>query len=111
MDLTRMEDGEVFQCSNFFWGRTLQLAERNGWEPEGTHFIDEQGEEQSDWDGNYDDQNGQVVSEQDAGNLITALEAGLESIKKSPADYDWIDDEIQLLEAFIVWTRLTNNDL
>ena len=47
VDLVRKEDGERLKLSNQIWGFILQMAEENGWEPEGTSLLDEETEEVS----------------------------------------------------------------
>ena len=51
MDLSRLEDGEKWTCSNTLWGYILESAEKGGWKPEGTSKYDEESDsEDPNWD-------------------------------------------------------------
>ncbi|NQU10052.1 hypothetical protein HQ590_04635 [bacterium] len=73
------------QLSSTQWAFVLKLAQDHGWKPMGTEapgWTDKDGNpvaDYSDWDGGYDWNEGQWVSEQDAANLATALEQALSS--------------------------------
>ena len=109
MDLVRLGDAEKFVCNNFFWGRLIDLAINNGWNPKGTIRLDDNDDEDPNWAGSYVENDGQIVDSDDAMNLLNVLE---ESISKSNlSEYDWTDPEISLLKDFIKWGRLTNKDL
>jgi hypothetical protein len=86
-----------FTCSDEFWLSALEAARRSGWEPEGTALdlydqIDRMEETQPyfmdmfllisahmaclQWDGNYVEREGQIVSDEDAHYLHLALGGG-----------------------------------
>jgi len=77
------------------WLRMLALAQRYGWQPEGTAAPDEMAVEAelwegdpAEWDGSYFPSYGQQVSDSDAKELATALEHALPDIP----DHDAIGD-------------------
>ncbi len=74
--------GAKFICSVEYYWRVLELAEINGWEPEGTTLpkwlLEEYGWQ--DWDGDYYGNDYQVVNGEDAANLAQAVERGLDDI-------------------------------
>ena len=112
MDLSRMEDGEQFECTNMFWAKLLVLAEENGWKAEGTHMIDEEtGDEKEDWSNAYDVNEGQVVSGWDTEKMLVALEKALALGDNFLEEKDWINSEIELLKEFVEWGRLTDDGL
>ena len=41
MNLSRLEDGELFECSNGMWGIIMASAYKTGWKPLGTFKMDE----------------------------------------------------------------------
>jgi len=83
-------------CSTEYWLALLNIARENGWKPEGTYYdlqnrLDECREdilcsmtrmfsficinnEYIEWDGNYTDMKGQVVSEVDAYQMMLSIE-------------------------------------
>ena len=109
MDLVRLADSEKFICNNFFWGRLIDVALSNGWNPKGTYKLDDNDDEDPNWSGSYLDNDGQIVDSDDALNLLIALERSME--ENNLSEQDWIDAEISLLKDFIKWGRLTNSDL
>ena len=82
------------------WAKILAIAFEHGWEPEGTTlgaFVGKDGSVEIDthetkadseegrrmiaeWEGRYDSNDSQVVSEQDGLNLAAAVERGLADI-------------------------------
>ena len=40
MNLSRLEDGSVFECSNGMWGIIIASASKAGWKPIGTFKMD-----------------------------------------------------------------------
>lgn len=66
-----------FRWNIWGWPQVLGLAEKYGWEPQGTIIRDEDGDTNHDWDGTYYSNSGQIVNAFDAKNLADALEQAL----------------------------------
>ena len=93
--LVNIDSGEPFFCEGEGWPSMLASARERGWEPEGTRYdffrgLEDHFDEGDDemgrlftliqvndrllgWDGNYLDKENQVVTEDDAWNLRSAL--------------------------------------
>ena len=80
MDLSRLEDGEKWTCSNTLWGYILESAEKGGWKPEGTSKYDEESDsEDPNWDeSDYSTQEGQQVSDDDSKNMAEVFLNGFD---------------------------------
>ena len=52
MNLSRLEDGESFECSNGMWGIIMASAYKTGWKPLGTFKMDENDNPDPNWDKN-----------------------------------------------------------
>ena len=100
-DFFRLDDGEQFSISNATWGRYLELAVGEGWEPQGTCKVNDEGDEDTDWGGAYDLNEGQMLSADDAENLFLALQRAV----LNPL-VDLSDDESRQLRQFISWGRI-----
>ena len=85
--------GGYFRWTNTGWGKVLELASANGWEPIGTGPP--KGTLKDDWTGGYFGNDSQRVYARDGKRLADALESHL---LKSP------EDEIELRE-FIEFCR------
>ena len=72
--------GGRFRFDIFRWSAVLTLARNNGWEPTGTILEDD-----PDWQGHYDTNDGQLVTAVDAGRLADALERALPDIPNHDA--------------------------
>lgn len=69
------EHGEEMRFSAQGWTLALEIAERHGWNPQGTLAPDAwEGDE---WEGDYFTMDGQRVSREDAARLAAALEKAL----------------------------------
>jgi hypothetical protein len=68
--------GEELRFSNSGWSLALEIAERHGWNPQGT-LAPADWEEGKEWEGDYDTMDGQRVSAEDAAGLVKALERAL----------------------------------
>lgn len=77
MDLYRLKDSAYFRWNIFEWKAVLELALRNGWQPMGTRKPSGPPVPMPEWDGNYVQNVYQVVVDQDAMAMATALEKGL----------------------------------
>lgn len=74
VDLTRMDDGLITTFSNNDWSLILETAIANGWKPQGTFKIDDDGEEIEKWDTtDYQSNDGQGVRGTDAEAIAIAL--------------------------------------
>ncbi|MDD4785458.1 MAG: hypothetical protein PHH12_03300 [Candidatus Shapirobacteria bacterium] len=67
---------EYFRFAQSYWSKVLKIAANNGWKAKGT--IIPKNYKHSDWNGNYYENSGQIVADDDAINLGQAL---LKSIK------------------------------
>jgi len=91
------EDDNYFRWNIWGWSPILVLAAKYGWKPLGTEVLamsEEEAKEHDisdedyaihckevvDWDGHYDSNSGQVVTEKDASNMAKALEDALDDI-------------------------------
>ncbi|MFW5770117.1 MAG: hypothetical protein ACOCX9_01650 [Spirochaetota bacterium] len=108
--LVSIEQDLTFTCEEGTWKEILQLAENNGWDPEGTilelnYEIEENWDPDMtyaetvfiviqshmkclEWDGNYTDTENQVVKDSDAGQMLWALDGididdGLEQLMEA----------------------------
>ena len=52
MNLSRLDDGELFECSNGMWGIIMASAYKTGWKPLGTFKMDENDNPDPNWDKN-----------------------------------------------------------
>ena len=52
MNLSRLDDGELFECSNGMWGIIMASAYKTGWKPLGTFKMDENDNPDLNWDKN-----------------------------------------------------------
>jgi len=97
--LIRDEDGKEFSCTNWFWGKVIDLAiDKYGWEPELTTLIGDDGEEDENFTGTYMTNDGQRVSEIDARNMINALV----KVKES----ELTKGEYKHLQTLIEWSQI-----
>jgi hypothetical protein len=71
------KSGDETRWTQTFWPRLLALAEKNGWQPKGTSAPKDYKET---WDGSYWYNSGEIVAEEDAANLATALEKALPTL-------------------------------
>jgi hypothetical protein len=105
-----------FRWTQTFWPRVLALAEKFGWDPLGTTVPKDYTD--SDWDGNYSYNEGQIVEAEDAASLADALEKAIpilpqETIQLPQTDLDQIPPENffsgpdgrQSIEEFIDFCR------
>ena len=84
MNLSRLEDGELFECSNGMWGIIMASACKTGWKPLGTFKMDENDNPDPNWDKNdYSSHQGQIVNETDAFELSKALKKFIEIEKEN----------------------------
>jgi hypothetical protein len=74
-DLTN-ETGAYLRFSPSGWALALTLAERYGWQPEGT-TLPKSAEGSADWSGEYATNDGQRVSASDANAVADACERAL----------------------------------
>lgn len=78
MDLYRVKDGAYFRWSRRHWLVVLSLAEKYGWQPAGTEEPIRELERGG--DGGYTANGYQIITGEDAANLVTALEEVLPDI-------------------------------
>ena len=94
--IVRLENLDGFRFSINVFPMVLDLAEVNGWEPEGTsqppwwNDPEMSGKNQGEWEGRYLSNEGQSVSETDALKLADALEKSLDDIP----DHDDLPDKL-----------------
>ncbi len=67
----RSESGLEFRLTGTAWTVVLHLAETTGWQPRGTQPP--AGIDPAEWGGNYDSNEGQTISKEDAAQLAEAL--------------------------------------
>lgn len=97
--LSRMDDGEALDLSNNIYSSILEIAQKHGWDPDGTCLLDEEGDPVEDWDEtDYTSNDGQIVSGSDAEDMLNALQ---EALKVNDCA-DICDD----VEAFVKWLVL-----
>ena len=65
--------GDYLRRSPTGWALALNLAERYGWKPAGTSLHAGSDQASEDWDGQYDTNDGQQVTEADSVALASAL--------------------------------------
>ena len=74
-----------FDCSIDTWPMLLDLAEKYGWEPMGTTaelgLVGQPDHDPADWSGTYFSNETQVVKEEDARNMATALHKALQDLE------------------------------
>lgn len=88
------ETGNTFRWNVWRYSPILSLAENYGWEPKGTVLSNwESGEIESDWDGKYFSNDGQVVVAEDATNMANALMEALGDIPDEKTSETSIDSE------------------
>jgi hypothetical protein len=97
MGMILIGEGGSFRFSHRGWGTVLELAWEHGWEPAGTKppewtvyapdgvTVDEvatraERQRYANWDGIYVANNHQVVSDEDAANIVDALERALDDV-------------------------------
>jgi hypothetical protein len=109
---------EYFNCSNRTWGHLIDVAQRYGWEPAGTHppefevwhgGIHELGvvevmalqvQKAVRWDkSNYYTNDHQEVTAEDAANLADALEAAMQRGEALEGDEPFLRDLVDLCRA------------
>lgn len=100
---------QSYTCSDGRWRLLLETARTNGWDEEGTRYdftyeVDEiydpmidylynlwmifhLSREMFEWDGNYTEKKGQVVSESDAYYLMQALASAIGPDERGLADF------------------------
>jgi len=95
------DSDKYFRWNIWSWTPVLILANKYGWEPMGTKFLPLSEEDiikyeitpesveadltlVMEWDGNYTDNSGQLVVDEDAQNMATALESSLDDIPTHP---------------------------
>jgi hypothetical protein len=80
MDLKGKDSDFAFNL--FAWGNTLRLACMYGWEPAGTRAPRKWGRKgkRPPWEGGYDTNDGQRVTDEDAAALADALERALPDV-------------------------------
>jgi hypothetical protein len=102
MNLSRLEDGELFECSNGMWGIIMESAYKTGWKPLGTFKMDENDNLDPNWDNNdYSSHQGQIVNETDAFELSKALKKFIEIEKEN------IDQiEYSTISQIIEWLKI-----
>ena len=106
MNLSRLEDGEVFECTNGMWGIIMASAYKTGWTPLGTIKLDENDNPDTNWDKNdYSSHQGQIVTQKDAYQMSNALMNFVE-IEKDKID----QNELRTMELFLEWLNI-NSDL
>lgn len=66
--------GGYFRFDVIAWAKVLELARQYGWEPAGTELPEE------DWNGGYDTNAFQRVTDEDAANIAAALERALDDV-------------------------------
>ena len=103
MHLSRLEDGELFECSNGMLGIIMASAYKTGWKPLVTFKMDENDNPDPNWDKNdYSSHQGQIVNETDAFELSKALKKYIE-IEKEVID----TNEFSVISKFIESLRIS----
>ena len=105
MNLSRLDDGELFECSNGMWGIIMASAYKTGWKPLGTFKMDENDNPDPNWDKNdYSSHQGQIVNETDAFEMSKALKKFIE-IEKEVID----PNEFLAISKFIEWLLILSH--
>ena len=90
------EKGNTFRWNVWGYSPVLSLAEVYGWKPKGTVLNNwESGEIETDWDGKYFSNDGQVVTAEDASNMASALLKALEDIPDEVGVKDTPEDPLE----------------
>ena len=81
-------------CRKFsrqFWAKALELVGFYGWQPMGTHQTPTHDfcKLDTDWNGTYLTNDGQIVKAEDAMSLAAALERSLDDIPDVNIEMDW----------------------
>jgi hypothetical protein len=90
------ERGEELRISNSGWSLALEIAERHGWNSQGTLAPADQ-EAGEEWDGEYFSRDGQRVSKEDAAGVVKALEKALaekQFAARTRATFNELQDEV-----------------
>ncbi len=105
INLSRLDDGELFECSNGMWGIIMASAYKTGWKPLGTFKMDENDNPDPNWDKNdYSSHQGQIVNEIDAFEMSKALKKFIE-IEKEVID----PNEYSVISKFIEWLNINSH--
>ena len=105
MNLSRLDDRELFECSNGMWGIIMASAYKTGWKPQGTFKMDENDNPDPNWDKNdYSSHQGQIVNETDAFEMSKALKKFIE-IEKEVID----PNEYTVISKFIEWLNINSH--
>lgn len=90
MGMDFIGDGRSFRLSNSGWILIFNLACDYEWVPSGTTIDSLQtGIAESDWNGGYHSNDGQMVDDQDAMGLAVALEKALAEMPDEKIDNGW----------------------
>jgi hypothetical protein len=101
MNLSRLDDGEEFTCSNGMWAIIMASAYKTGWKPLGTIKLDDNDNPDLNWNKNdYSSHKGQIVTSDDAFQISKILKKFLE-IEKENIDYN----EQSTIKNFIGWLK------
>ena len=104
MNLSRLEDGKEFECSNGMWGIIIECAHKAGWKPIGTFKMDENDNPDPKWNKNdYSSHQGQIVSENDACEMSKALKKFIENEKDNINKIEY-----SIISQFIEWLKIKN---
>jgi len=88
--------GEELRFSTSGWTLALEIAERHGWNPQGT-LVPADWDEEEEWEGEYSSMDGQRVSKDDAAGMVKALEKALADAHfaaKTRAAFGELQDEM-----------------
>ena len=106
MNLSRLEDGAEFECTNGMWGVIMASAHKSGWKPLGTFKMDANDNPDPNWDKNdYSSHQGQIVNEDDAFEMSKALKKFIE-IEKEIID----PNEYSIILKFIEWLNINSHE-
>ena len=112
------EKGNTFRWNVWGYSPVLSLAEVYGWKPKGTVLNNwESGEIETDWDGKYFSNDGQVVTAEDASDMAKALSKALEDIPDKAASKETpeppekdLKDVVKMMDKMSE-TMLSNDNL